>query len=751
MKSYRITLIVACAYAFGLIGCQQSQPTATQSTTPTPADTATFQTVDYSNTLVETALDTAQTGDNQSLTGDAGSPFRKVRNKGLIQQFTIDGDEMNTLRGMNGITVHLPRHCFRDDNQRIIGGNIQVQLVEGDDMSDFVALGIPTRTEKGILKTQGMYYINAFKKGKPLQIDPAKPLLVQIPKNLGLGTQELFFAVQDNAGQPVWRHLTNEERTTWKVVDNPVQPAPFVTTYSPAFCAYKCYDKVQELVGKTATPLMEHLQHIAGDTVNGKTPNFATEGLILRAKPRVSKLEKEMQKYIFVQDKVFTRDRKGANEAEKLTGLRILPVKLSGTVLLTDQEAVFYNLTPAIEPAERILQMLDRYPYLKDNKHTLIALENTANTTLNAMENAPVFENEEDIVKMIHANTQADERPTYFHYKGMIYANLKAVRLFAPTFSMKDEAVHDGKLKRANFKSPAINARFVEFKHFSFMVQDLYSDLAKGSIMRNIPQNVPFDQLVVMSKNIVSYRQTAMESERQAVEFFWFKNRFYVARQYLNPLIHTLAHREGYPEPTLKAHELMNRLATVYHRNDLKDPYLKYNYMDVTVAVNKQVRYAQAEQRDEVYQAHESLEIIRKNAYQDSLADAARHNEAITCNQADKYCVALIQTGWVAVAQGIKPEMVKVSGKICGVIPDNAVTLHVVSPDERTYLTFHSKDGLFEFTCPRSQAVKVMARFGNNVGLATYNPLPREKNHRAGELTLLLRKPKDIDSIIATL
>ena len=745
MKTYRLSLIIALAWAFGLAGCSDSQkPATTHATAEQSTQVATL--TEYTSESETPYFAEA----NGSLTApEANTPYRKVGNKGLIQKFTIDGNEMTTLRGMNGALFHFPRHCFQDDNGKPIKGNLQIQIVEADDMSDFVALGITTRTASGVLSTQAMYYLNAFYKGHALKINPDTPVLVQLPKN-GQSGQKAFFAVHDNEGKPVWRTITPDETAEWKVVEEPVEPKAFVTTYSPEYCAYKCFEKVNDLIGATATPLMEHLQHLAADTLNGgRTVTFANEAMILKSKPKVSRLEKETQKYIFVQDKLYTRDRKGANEAEKLTGLKIIPTKLSGTVLLTENEAVFYNLTPAVEPAEKVMQFLDRYPYLKDNKLNLVALENTANTALKAIEKAPVYQTEEEIVHMIRNTNQADAHPTYFRYKDHLYANLKAVRLFAPTFSMKDEAVHAGKITRAKFNSPAINARFVEYKHFAFMIEDLYADLAKGNITADLPKNVGVDMLAMMSKNILSYRQTATETEKQSIEFFKYRGRFYVSKQYLNPMIHTLAHREGFAEPKLKAHELMNQLATVYHRTELKDPYLRYNYLDMTVAVTPKVHYAKAGEREEVYQTHESMDYIRKNAHQDSLADVARHREALTCNPNDKVCLAMVQTGWVALAKETKLPTVNVQGTIAGVIPDNAVTLHVVCPETRTYLTFASKDGAFNFLCPKGETLKVMAQFGKNIGLMTYQPKNKQLN--AGELTLLLRKPAEIDGIIATL
>jgi len=302
---------------------------------------------------------------------------------------------------------------------------------------------------------------------------------------------------------------------------------------------------------------------------------------------------------------------------------------------------------------------------------------------------------------------RADEKPVYIWVGNRLLANLKAVRLIAPTFVLKNEAVHEGKLTSAKFKNAGLNARFVDYTAFLPVVQELKEDLNKPTTLEGTPKNIPFDQLASAANHLATYRTNGVASEKNLTEFFWFKGRFYVARQFLQPLLETIADRLKQPQPKMNNFELMEELATIYHRSELKNGYLKQNYLDMTVAITPEVVYND-DQREQIYDKTEAMNHARKDEYTDKVSEIKRHIYGLTYHE-DRFCYALKRCGWFVVGEVIKPKMTLMAGDLRGKEMNVNVKIQVICPELKLHLTALTQKGSYQMRVPAQKAVQLVA------------------------------------------
>lgn len=645
-----------------------------------------------------------------------------------IQKFVIDSDEMETVEARGRTYFHFPSHCFIKADGKAAGGLIEIGIVEARDVNDFAALGLATMTLDHLLATQGMFYIMASQNGERLKVDPKKPILIQLPNvnfgNMTSNAQQLYTAVTDSAGGAVFQHVTEEEVAPWDVEGKPELPAEFKEEFGPIFSAYKCFDQAKPLLGKLIVPVFQHLQKLAADTNSTyPTPKYVTEAQILKAQPRVSKLEKNInQTYVLTNDKLFTRDRKSAIEAEKLMGTPIRPVTLKGSTILTEKEAQFYNLTPAIETADRVNTFVKKHLYIRDNKRSIDEIRKLVQQIPTEVEKAPKFQTEEQVLTWFKT-ARADEKPVYLWLGDRLLANYKAVRLIAPTFVLKNEALHDGKLMHAKFKNAGLNARFVDYTKFLDVVIDLKADLNNPQTLEGTPKNIPFDQLTTAAQKLATYRNNSTGSEKNLTEFFWYKGRFYVGRTFLEPLLAATARRIQQPIPKMNNFELMEEMANVYHRSELKNGYLKQNYFDMTVAVNPEVNYTDI-QREDIYEQTEAQNYARKNDHIEKTNEINRHIFAMTYHE-DHFCYAIRRCGWFAIGEEINPKMLQVKGNILGKEMDMPTRVQVICPELKLHITATTKKGTYQINVPAQKSVLLVAVSGTKAQVATQNLAPR--------------------------
>lgn len=110
------------------------------------------------------------------------------------QKFTLDAAQNHLLKGKQGTLVSIPQSAFVDKDNKVITGNIDIELSEATDINDFAINGLQTVSSEGVLESGGMIYIDAKQNGNPIHLGADKAISVEVPTSNKQADMELFSA-----------------------------------------------------------------------------------------------------------------------------------------------------------------------------------------------------------------------------------------------------------------------------------------------------------------------------------------------------------------------------------------------------------------------------------------------------------------------------------------------------------------------------------------------------------------------------
>jgi len=106
--------------------------------------------------------------------------------------FTIANQKETILETENGIVLLIPSDAFVDKDENIVVGNVQIEIKEALDSYTIITAGLSTLFDDKPLETGGMFFIEATKDGKKLQIHPQKEITADIPTQNYKDDMQLF-------------------------------------------------------------------------------------------------------------------------------------------------------------------------------------------------------------------------------------------------------------------------------------------------------------------------------------------------------------------------------------------------------------------------------------------------------------------------------------------------------------------------------------------------------------------------------
>ncbi len=98
-----------------------------------------------------------------------------------IQRFGFASSEGATIEGKDGILVIVPSNAFVDSSGKVVSGKVDFKLVEALGIEQMVLYRLKTMSNGSMLESGGMFYIEAQVDGTPVQINPSRPLYIEIP------------------------------------------------------------------------------------------------------------------------------------------------------------------------------------------------------------------------------------------------------------------------------------------------------------------------------------------------------------------------------------------------------------------------------------------------------------------------------------------------------------------------------------------------------------------------------------------
>ncbi len=98
-----------------------------------------------------------------------------------VQTFVINTAKGSTIEGKEGTLIIVPSNAFIDENNQIVKGDVEFQLVEALKLEDMVLYNLGTTSNGKALGTGGMLHIDFVAGGKKVRIDPKRALYVEVP------------------------------------------------------------------------------------------------------------------------------------------------------------------------------------------------------------------------------------------------------------------------------------------------------------------------------------------------------------------------------------------------------------------------------------------------------------------------------------------------------------------------------------------------------------------------------------------
>ncbi len=98
-----------------------------------------------------------------------------------VQSFHFDSREGATITGKQGTLIIVPTNAFTDKKGKLLTGAVEFRLVEALNLEDMVLYKLQTVSDAGPLESGGMFYIEATVGGRQAEINPDRPLYIEIP------------------------------------------------------------------------------------------------------------------------------------------------------------------------------------------------------------------------------------------------------------------------------------------------------------------------------------------------------------------------------------------------------------------------------------------------------------------------------------------------------------------------------------------------------------------------------------------
>lgn len=123
-----------------------------------------------------------------------------------VQRFSVNTKTGAALEGKDGTLIVVPKHAFVDNAGNIIQGNVEIELIEALSMEDMIAYNLATTANGKALSSGGMIYVQPYANGEKVNINPKRPLYIEIPTDDYDPEMKSWRGVVDNQGDINWEN-----------------------------------------------------------------------------------------------------------------------------------------------------------------------------------------------------------------------------------------------------------------------------------------------------------------------------------------------------------------------------------------------------------------------------------------------------------------------------------------------------------------------------------------------------------------
>lgn len=108
------------------------------------------------------------------------------------QKFAINTTSDTVIETQGGIVMYIPQGSFLDENGNIITGEVEFEVKEALDANQIIQGGLSSMSGNRLLESAGMFYVNARKDGKTVQINPENGIYTEVPTDEVKPDMQLF-------------------------------------------------------------------------------------------------------------------------------------------------------------------------------------------------------------------------------------------------------------------------------------------------------------------------------------------------------------------------------------------------------------------------------------------------------------------------------------------------------------------------------------------------------------------------------
>ncbi len=158
--------------------------------------------------VVSTYLFVDQNSENSSglyKLNEVGEPLWSDADRYLPkQEFKLNIESDTVIETEGGIVFAISKNAFVDENGNPVKGEVDLEVKEALDPASIITAGLSTESNGKPLETGGMFYFNARKDGKSLNINPQKEVLAEIPTKEIKSGMQLFDGKRKKDGGINW-------------------------------------------------------------------------------------------------------------------------------------------------------------------------------------------------------------------------------------------------------------------------------------------------------------------------------------------------------------------------------------------------------------------------------------------------------------------------------------------------------------------------------------------------------------------
>lgn len=128
------------------------------------------------------------------------------------QIIKIDPKKGKTIEGKEGTLIIVPTDAFLTKDGQIVTTEVTLELVEALKISDMIAYNLTTMNDQNALHSGGMIYLQPYANGKKVNINPERPLYVEIPTEDYHPEMKAWEGVIDSDGNINWQNPKDLEK-----------------------------------------------------------------------------------------------------------------------------------------------------------------------------------------------------------------------------------------------------------------------------------------------------------------------------------------------------------------------------------------------------------------------------------------------------------------------------------------------------------------------------------------------------------